>query len=82
MLLANVHELTHINGDDFYSELQAGSIERITHDAEHDADLLGVNFYCHVLWGKLYEKGICIVIGYGLLFIHTCIGYRFRKSVK
>lgn len=45
MLLANVHELTHINGDDFYSELQAGIIERIT----HDADLLGVNFYCHVL---------------------------------
>lgn len=49
MLLANVHELTHINGDDFYSELQAGIIEQITHDAEHDADLLGVNFYCHVL---------------------------------
>lgn len=40
-----MHELSHINGDDFYSELQAGIIERIT----HDADLLGVNFYCHVL---------------------------------
>lgn len=44
-----MHELSHINSDDFYSDLQAGIIEQITHDAEHDADLSGVNFYCHVL---------------------------------
>lgn len=44
-----MHELSHINSDDFYSDLQAGIIERITHDAEHDADISEINFYCHVL---------------------------------
>lgn len=38
-----------IYSDDFYSELQAGIIEQITHDADHDADISEINFYCHVL---------------------------------
>ena len=44
-----MHELSHINGDDFYSELQAGIIEQITHDAEHDADISGFTFYSNVI---------------------------------
>ena len=44
-----MHELSHINSDDFYSDLQAGIIERITHDAKHDADISGFTFYSNVL---------------------------------
>lgn len=44
-----MHELSHINSDDFYSDLQAGIIERITHCDDHDADISEINFYYHVL---------------------------------
>lgn len=44
-----MHELSHINSDDFYSELQAGIIEQITHDAKHDADISGFTFYSSVI---------------------------------
>ena len=44
-----MHELSHINGDDFYIDLQAGIIEQITHDADNDADISGFTFYSSVI---------------------------------
>lgn len=44
-----MHELSHINGDDFYSDLQAGIIENLTHESNNDVDASEINFYCHVL---------------------------------
>lgn len=44
-----MHELSHINSDDFYSDLQAGIIERMAHAVECDADVSGINFYSSVV---------------------------------
>ena len=44
-----MHELSHISNDDFFSELQVGILENLTHEANNDVDVSGINFYCHVL---------------------------------
>lgn len=44
-----LHELQHINNDDFYTELQADIIERILHNQQLKEDLDHINFYYHVI---------------------------------
>lgn len=44
-----MHELSHISNDDFFSELQVGILENLTHEANNDIDVSEINFYCHVL---------------------------------
>ncbi len=44
-----MHELSHIRNDDFFSDLQVGILENLTHEANNDVDVSEINFYCHVL---------------------------------
>lgn len=44
-----LHELQHINNDDFYTELQADIIERMLHNQQLKEDLDHINFYYHVI---------------------------------
>ena len=44
-----MHELSHIRNDDFFSELQVGILENLTHESNNDVDASEINFYCHVL---------------------------------
>lgn len=44
-----MHELSHIRNDDFFSDLQVGLIEKMTHAVENDIDVSEINFYYSVL---------------------------------